>query len=37
MTWSQAGDAMKQQWEGVGRDAMNTTPGKPIQEKLHGK
>jgi hypothetical protein len=36
MTWSQAEDAMKQQWQGVGADAMNTAPAKSIKEALGG-
>jgi hypothetical protein len=36
MTWGQAGDAMKQQWEAVGKDAMNTAPVKSIKEALGG-
>ena len=29
IAWSQADDAMKQQWEDAGRDAMNPTPTNP--------
>jgi hypothetical protein len=36
MTWSQAGDAMKQQWQAVGTDVMNTAPAKSIKEALGG-
>jgi hypothetical protein len=36
MTWSQAGDAMQQQWQGVGTDVMNTAPAKSIKEALDG-
>jgi hypothetical protein len=36
MTWSQAGDAMKQQWEAVGKDALNTAPAKSIRDALGG-
>jgi hypothetical protein len=36
MTWSQAADAVKQQWQGVGTDVMNTAPAKSIREALGG-
>jgi hypothetical protein len=36
MSWSQAGDAMGQQWQGVGRDAMNTAPAKSVTDLLGG-
>lgn len=36
MTWGQAGDAVKQQWQAVGADALNTAPGKSVKQALGG-
>jgi hypothetical protein len=36
MSWGQAGGAMKQQWEAVGKDALNTAPAKSIRDALGG-
>jgi hypothetical protein len=36
MTWQQAGQAVKQQWEGVGQTAMNTPQAKAVKDLLNG-
>jgi hypothetical protein len=37
MTWGQAGTAIKQQWQGVGTDALNTAPAKTVGQALSGR
>jgi hypothetical protein len=37
MTWQQAGQAVKQQWEGVGQTALGTPQAKAIKDLLGGR
>ena len=36
MTWGQAGQAVQQQWQAVGTDALNTAPATTVAEALRG-